>query len=106
MRKSIAIFFVCALFGFFVTGCKVGDPSVGQSIGEVAPNDLNLPQPFDKAAYKSAPERLVDVFLPENETPTGMAVIFVHGGGWLGETRKRPVKVPYSDFFSSKGMLG
>lgn len=50
------------------------------------PIDPGVPVRFATIPYGEHPKQLMDVWLPESDTPTGV-VVFYHGGGFVGGSR-------------------
>lgn len=48
---------------------------------------------------------LLDVFLPQNNLDNRPAIVFIHGGGFIGGTRKDPNIVNMANYFASRGWV-
>lgn len=55
-------------------------------------------------AYGESPDELLDVWAPEDRTEPLPAIVWVHGGAWIGGSKEQPA--PYLRLLAQEGYVG
>jgi acetyl esterase/lipase len=106
MKPGMTILACCAISLTLLAGCRVGDPAEGHSMVEVAPDETEYSALIDTIAYRSTPTRLLDVYPAQGENPSGIAIVFAHGGGWTGGSRTTASEHPVFQFLLEEVHVG
>jgi acetyl esterase/lipase len=101
MRSYRSLIACIAVFTLFLPGCRIPDPTTGQSIKERTPSPANYQSPTTFTTYGPSPEQLVDIYPAQGNSPSGIALVYVHGGGWVSGDRSLygGTWLPHSPFF-------
>jgi acetyl esterase len=55
-------------------------------------------------AYGAGPDEVLDVWAPQDQTEPLPAVVWVHGGAWIGGSKEQPA--PYLELLAQEGYVG
>jgi acetyl esterase/lipase len=71
-RNAIGLFIITGLIGILFSACPTGDDST---------DDQNT---YTDLSYGSSESQKLDLFFPDTEDEKLNAVLFIHGGAWIG----------------------
>jgi len=100
MKKMKNIFLVVPMILLLLAACKVDDPGAGDTV----PVGYNLDRTPDLSgvSYGSGVQRKLDVYQAQG-TPSGVAIVFVHAGGWCCGDRTQAQGQDYTQYLMDQG---
>ncbi len=99
VRSSLGLFLAILLTVPLLAACEVDDPGPGDTISTNTPLDA-LPDttvPYGPSSYQQ-----VDIYNQGGST-TGLAIVFVHAGGWCCGTKTQAEGQDYTQYLIDQG---
>ncbi|MCG8667805.1 MAG: alpha/beta hydrolase [Pseudomonadales bacterium] len=110
--KGLANFSVLTLISVLLLGCKLDTPTIWQDpqFTVQTTSDVKYGEGLSHSDWNSSDaesmDLLLDMYQPRDISTKRPAVVFIHGGGFIGGDKTTGTAIRFMDYFVSRGFVG